>query len=128
LTTVNIPDNLVSIGEGAFYTCESLTSIIIPNGVTKIAKNTFFKCYALKTVVVPQSVTVIDFYAFEFCHKLTNVYYGGSATDWAKVDVNNGNGYFVYAPLYYYSETEPTDDGNYWHYDTDGKTPIIWEK
>jgi hypothetical protein len=29
--------------------------------------------------------------------------------------------------LYLYSETEPTTSGNYWHYDTDGKTPIVWD-
>lgn len=39
------------------------------------------------------------------------------------------------ATRYYYSENEPalngsgTDyDGNYWHYDTDGKTPVVWKK
>ena len=36
---------------------------------------------------------------------------------------------------YYYSETEPAlnaegtaYNGNYWHYDTDGITPVIWKK
>jgi len=28
--------------------------------------------------------------------------------------------------IYFFSSTEPTEEGNYWHYDTDGKTPIIW--
>lgn len=28
--------------------------------------------------------------------------------------------------IYYYSETEPTTSGYYWHYDTDGITPIVW--
>ncbi|MBQ8615646.1 MAG: hypothetical protein IJ415_03680, partial [Clostridia bacterium] len=32
------------------------------------------------------------------------------------------------ATIYYYSEEQPTDaEGNYWHYDTDGKTPVVWE-
>lgn len=33
------------------------------------------------------------------------------------------------ANIYYYSETEPTG-GNaleYWHYDTDGATPVAWD-
>ena len=29
---------------------------------------------------------------------------------------------------YIFCQTEPTESGNYWHYDTDGKTPIIWKK
>ena len=39
------------------------------------------------------------------------------------------------ATRYYYSETEPAlnaegtaYDGNFWHYDTDGITPVIWKK
>ena len=36
------------------------------------------------------------------------------------------NGYSA-GILYLYSETEPTTSGNYWHYDTDGKTPIVWD-
>ena len=122
-----MPDNLVSIGEGAFYTCELLTSITIPNGIKKIGKNVFFKCYSLKNVVIPQSITFVDFYAFEFCNNLV-VLYGGTAKDWAKIEVNKGNGYFVNATIYYYSESEPTDNGKYWHYDTDDTTPIIWQK
>jgi hypothetical protein len=30
------------------------------------------------------------------------------------------------AKRYYYSETQPTAEGNYWHYDTDGVTPVVW--
>ena len=30
--------------------------------------------------------------------------------------------------FYIYSETQPTDtEHKYWHYDEDGKTPVIWE-
>jgi hypothetical protein len=29
--------------------------------------------------------------------------------------------------LYAYSEDPPTEDGKYWHYDTDGVTPVAWE-
>ena len=30
--------------------------------------------------------------------------------------------------VYMYQATEPTDDGNYWHYGDDGITPVIWPK
>ena len=30
------------------------------------------------------------------------------------------------ATVYYYSEEEPTVEGNYWHYDENGN-PAIWE-
>lgn len=28
--------------------------------------------------------------------------------------------------VYFFSETEPTSSGNYWHYDDDGVTPVVW--
>ena len=32
------------------------------------------------------------------------------------------------ATVYWYRETEPIgEEGNFWHYDTDGVTPVIWE-
>ncbi|MBQ7351662.1 MAG: hypothetical protein IJW59_02195 [Clostridia bacterium] len=43
-------------------------------------------------------------------------------------DIDSGLiGSSAYETRYYYSDTEPTDGYNYWHYDTDGKTPVIWE-
>lgn len=46
----------------------------------------------------------------------------------------NLNDVFTLSTIYYFSKSTPpltTDgtayDGNYWHYDTDGITPKIWE-
>lgn len=44
-----------------------------------------------------------------------------------KIIVNDHNETFVDSMVYFYSETEPTDDGSYWHYDTDG-IPVVWTK
>ena len=45
-----IPNNVKSIGENAFYACESLTSITIPNSVTSFGYNAFYWCLNLKSV------------------------------------------------------------------------------
>lgn len=32
------------------------------------------------------------------------------------------------ATRYYYSETQPVEEGNYWHYAEDGVTLVVWTK
>ena len=62
---------------------------------------------------------------FEACNELQRVYYKGTKSDWSKIYVGPDNTKLTDATRYY-SETKPTDQGNYWHYDTDGVTPVIW--
>ena len=44
LTSITIPDSVTSIGDSAFSGCTSLTSITIGKGVTSIGKNAFSGC------------------------------------------------------------------------------------
>ena len=45
LTSITIPDSVISIGAYAFYYCINLTSITIPDSVTSIGKGAFQECY-----------------------------------------------------------------------------------
>jgi hypothetical protein len=61
------------------------------------------------------------------CTSLTDVYFAGSEDVWnaISIDSNNpGNQELLSATRYYYSETAPTTEGNFWHY-VDG-VPTIW--
>ena len=73
IINVTIPDSVTSIGDHAFYSCESLESIIIPEGVTSIGDSAFSWCYSLKSVTIPDSVTSIGDSAFYDCRSLKSV-------------------------------------------------------
>ena len=124
LNNVDIPKSVKSIGEYAFCNCDSLTNIVIPDGITSIALWTFDGS-GLKTIVIPKSVIHIGSYAFSST-AMNRIYYGGAETDWEQVDIESANNSLTTVAVYYYSETQPTGSGNYWHYDTDGVTPLIW--
>ncbi len=46
-TAVELPDELESIGDHAFYGCSALTSLTIPASVTNIGWNSFYDCASL---------------------------------------------------------------------------------
>lgn len=125
LTSITIPNNLTSIGEGVFSGCRNLTSITIPNGVMSIGNYAFSGCSNLTRIKIPNSVTSIGESVFSDCSSLTTVYYDGTSTDWDKISIGSyGNTNLTNAIIYYYSETQPSTAGNYWHY-VDG-VPTKW--
>ena len=73
LTSVTIPESVISIGSYAFYCCTGLTSITIPNSVTSIGAGAFDRCTGLTSITIPNSVTSIEYYAFLGCTGLTSI-------------------------------------------------------
>ena len=100
-------------------------SVIPTDGsVTSIDSYAFYGCSGLTSIVIPDSVTSIGESAFYNCSSLTIVYYGGTAEDWAGINIGSYNYNLTGATRYYYSETQPTTTGNNWHY-VDG-VPTKW--
>jgi len=64
LTSVVIPDSVVSIGDGAFNLCTGLTNVSMGKGVTNIGRNAFGRCENLTKMAIPDSVTSIGSGAF----------------------------------------------------------------
>ncbi len=106
---------VLSILSYAFTDCSNITSVTILNGVESIGWGAFNGCNSLKSIVIPKSVITISTDAFQECSSLKEVYYGGSELDWENVSMHN-DCFPSNATCYYYSEIEPTEAGNYWHY------------
>lgn len=68
-----IPENVTSIGMGAFLLCTEFTDISLPNSVTSIGMTAFGECSNLISVSIPESVTSIGLAAFGGCSKLTSI-------------------------------------------------------
>lgn len=149
LKSISIPNGVTSIGQKAFYECKKLENIIIPDGVTFIRFNTFYgceslewvslpesvyyidqfafkNCSSLKSIIIPSAVTKIAIAAFLHCDALTTVYYGGTEDKWSTISIEGNNGCLNGVRKYYFSQTEPEKDGYFWHFDTDGVTPVSW--
>jgi hypothetical protein len=75
-----------SIGDSAFFDCNSLTNVVLPNGIAHIGSTAFGACSSLTGIAIPGSVTKIEDWAFWFCTRLSNVILGngtGSVGNWA---------------------------------------------
>ena len=84
LKTVTISENsqLTTIENNAFYNCSLLSSIYIPVSVTSIGNSAFYGCSNLATVTISENsqLTTIGVSAFEECSSLTSIYIPSSVT------------------------------------------------
>ena len=74
VTNLTIPPQLTNIPDWAFYQCGSPTNLVIPAGVTNIGQKAFSFRPSLTSVVLPVSLTNISSYVFEQCQNLQAVY------------------------------------------------------
>ena len=65
LTSIVFPNTLTSIGDEAFYGCESLVgTLTFPSTLTSIGRMAFIYCIKLTSIIIPESVTSIESSAF----------------------------------------------------------------
>ncbi|MBQ8831762.1 MAG: leucine-rich repeat domain-containing protein [Oscillospiraceae bacterium] len=73
IITVDIPNTVTELQEGAFYYCTALQSITLPSSVRKIGDSAFFSNMSLKSVELPSSLSTLGIGAFENCANLVSV-------------------------------------------------------
>lgn len=146
LTSISLPDSIQYIGDGAIYRCNSLqyneydgalylgnednpylVLIKAKNGFiencqinekcTMIYYSAFDSCKNLKEIIIPKSVKIISGNIFNYIDEINIFVELSSPCDQYQNSWNDGH------KVYYYSETKPTEEGLYWHYEK-GKISI----
>ena len=80
LVSVTIPDSVTSICSGAFSFCSGLTGVTIPNSVTSIGEYAFYECTSLESIVLPNGITSIKDATFYVCSSLKSITIPDSVT------------------------------------------------
>lgn len=73
LTSVSLPENLISIGNSAFIGCSSLTEIKLPDQLQSIGNCAFLGCIKLATIDLPDSLSKIGSDAFYNCRSIVSI-------------------------------------------------------
>ena len=72
LERIILPDTVLSIGDGAFQWCFSLTEITLPDSLISIGSNVFVDV-SLSQITLPGSLVSIGRGAFNYCQSLTEI-------------------------------------------------------
>ena len=80
LQSVEIPNSVTSLGTYVFSGCTYLNSVVLGNGITSIPYQGFYKCSSLSSINIPTGVTIIDTAAFQDCTSLQKITIPSSVT------------------------------------------------
>ena len=89
----------------------SIKNIVIESGVTSIGMCAFFDFSNMTSVTIPVSVTSIGNDAFAGCNKLSTINYGGNASKWNAIIINDGNSNLTGANINYAGITWKYNNG-----------------
>ena len=147
LTKLNIPQNITSINDYAFYNFKQITELNISNNVVSVGKyafsgvnisyleipssinhlleGTFKDAKELTELKLNENLKTIYDDVFSGCDKLEKIYfYSSNIKDFEKIDVKDGNDLFNNARIYLYSDEKSIEDNTKWYYDQDNKISI----
>lgn len=132
--TLTIPEGVTKISQRAFMHWKQFKSILLPESLEEICETAFQYCSGLETLTIPAGVKSVGLAAIDRCASLKTVLFEGkpesmessvfaqdtALTDiyvkWGKDEIPGAPWAAPNATVWYYSENQPTDLGNYWHY------------
>lgn len=96
---VHIADSVTKVD--AFSYCSSIEEVYFGRRLTDIAMNSFYWCRNLKTITIFNQLRRIADLAFYYCTSLKDVYFNGTPSEWASIDIctafgSNHDGYRLF--------------------------------
>ena len=148
ITEISFPDSMKQFTFTAFAGT-GITSLVLPTNLEKYYlycmddSAAYVKGVGIEYLIIKKDTALVDIIIMYLSPKLDTFYYEGTEEEWESVTVDTEYIPFGFTPpsriekinanvsafmekltVYYYSETEPTEDGNFWHY-VDG-VPAKW--
>ena len=105
LTSIIIPDSVITLGADMFDNCEKLKSVTFGKNISSITDRMFTYCTSLTSVTIPNSINSIGEYVFSTCDALENIYYTGSKRQWNTIEIDESNNEILNQVIIHY----PTD-------------------
>lgn len=88
ITSITIPNGVVSLGHGAFNGCNNLTRVTLPQSLKIIDDGVFYSCTKLTSINIPDGITSIGGTAFYNCSSLSNIHIPDSVISLGEEVVN----------------------------------------
>ncbi len=86
-----LPATLTKIDTSAFLGCSSFDKVELPMNVSSLGSSAFSGCTSLTEVTFSVNMTKIEEKTFDGCDKLEKVIYMGTAEEYEKITIENGN-------------------------------------
>ena len=123
LTEITLPDSISQVGDDGSDSAEpifyatAITFLESPEGATYLGYG-LLTGSSIESIVIPSTMEWIMPTALD-SDALKAIYFRGTEEQFTAYTYEE-----IDTPIYFLSETQPTEEGNYWHY-VDGK-PVIW--
>ena len=88
---ISIPDNIIEIGNMAFYNNDNLTNVRLSNNLRVIKDSAFDSCKKLNSITLPASLQIIEPRVFNDCYKLKDIHYNGTKEEWNNIEIHPYN-------------------------------------
>ncbi len=73
ITSINLPNTLISMGDGAFLSCKKLKDARVPGSLKKVPNKAFENCTSLRNVILEDGIAELGYELFANCNNISRL-------------------------------------------------------